>query len=145
MEGIKKVLENIEERENINELFNILKSKKDQFKDIERIENRKKIQKEYYQRNKEKRKEYQHNYGLNHIEEIKEKQKEIRDKRKEELAPIREAKKLEKERLKAEKEAEKQKNKRPVGRPKKILTEEEIKQKENKQVKRRGPGRPRKY
>lgn len=76
----------------------------------------------YYYRNKEKIKEKQHEYVMNNIDEIRERQRLIREKKREEMKPIIEAKKAEKERIKAEKLA----NKRPRGRPKKVKPEEPV-------------------
>ena len=75
-------------------------------------------QKKYYEKNKEKIREKQHQYVIENIDIIRERQRKYKEKKKEEMKPIIEAKRLEKERIKAEKEA----HKRPVGRPRKNIT-----------------------
>lgn len=129
MEEIKNNINNLEEinKESYEELMKLLKNKLDDETKKQKKLSLKKSHRKYYENNKDKVLETQHEYIKNNIERIREQQKLYRLRKKEEMKPIIEAKRLEKQRIKAEKEAEKLKNKRPVGRPRK--NKDEINQK----------------
>lgn len=141
MEDIKNNINNLEEinKENYEELIKLLNEKLDNQTKTQKKLSLKESHRKYYQNNKERILEKQHKYNDENKDKIKVQQKEYRLRKKEEMKPIIEAKRLEKQRIKAEKEAEKQKNKRPVGRPRKQDNELKYPRKEPKIIKDEKP------
>lgn len=158
MEEVKNNINNLDElnKENYVELIKVLYDKLNDSTKSQMKKSMKEAQKKYYENHKDKIKEKQHEYIMNNLDVIRERQKKYRERKKEEMKPIIEAKKLEKERIKQEK----LKNKRPVGRPRKNkdnninsdidIKPRIIKDEENNELIKPEPikpkrGRPRKY
>ena len=138
MEELKSSINKLEDlnKDNYVEILRVLYDKLNNDTKTEMNKKQKETLKKYYQNNKEHLLEKQKEYNRNHKEEIKEKQKKYREKRKEEMKPIIEARKkerqAEREAIRQEKLKEKMMNKKPRGRPRKIVqsNSEEIQPKE---------------